>query len=73
MLDVNEADIVWDSLCKFALNKNESKIVRVNSLQALFDISRKSPQYEKQFSELVLALSKESVPSINARIRKLLN
>lgn len=47
------------------MDKNESKIVRANSLEALFKISK------KDFDIIVREIKKESVESLNARIKKI--
>ena len=38
---------VWHILSYWVLNRNESKIVRVNALQGLFDLSRTNPLLKK--------------------------
>lgn len=55
----------------WVLNKNESKIVRVNALQGLFDLSTKHPEVKADFLHAIAALEHEPVPSIQARVRKL--
>lgn len=72
-LDDNEFDDVWDLITYWVQNPNESKIVRVNSLQALFELSKTRTQYKNKFFDLMGKLEHTSIPSINARIRKLKN
>lgn len=70
-LTKKELHTVWELLTCWALNKKESKIVRVNALQALFDLSRQQKDLEKAFRQTVALVSKENIASINARIKKL--
>ena len=62
---------VFDILKKWALNPEESKIVRVNALQSLYELSKQNEIFKKDFSSIVSIVEKENVPSLNARIRKL--
>ena len=70
-LDINELGIIWDKLTKWATDKKESKIVRVNSLQSLFDLSKKNKKLTRDFELTVQEIEAENIPSINARLRKL--
>lgn len=70
-LSKKELVVVWHTLTYWALNKNESKIVRVNSLQGLFDLSRQYPQLKENFIKVMLTMEREIIPSIQARVRKL--
>ena len=71
-LDLNndELEIIWDKLTNFAKDKRESKIVRVNSLQSLFDLSKKNKKFARDFELIVQKIESENIPSINARLRK---
>lgn len=62
---------VWATLSDWALDTNESRIVRVNSVQALFDLLKHSPGLGGDFELTLAQLEREAVPSISARIRKL--
>jgi hypothetical protein len=62
---------VWAVLTEWAKDKKNSKIVRVNALQALFDLAKKKISLMKDFNLTLSQLEKENIPSINARIRKL--
>lgn len=62
---------VWKILSNRALDSNESRIVRVNSIQALFDLSKQAPELTEDFELTITQLEREEVPSIKARIRKL--
>lgn len=70
-LTKQEVDDVWHKLTYWALNRNESKIVRVNALQGLFDISRSHSEWQKDFNQTLSAIEHEAIPSLQARIRKL--
>jgi hypothetical protein len=61
---------VWDKLSQQALDKTErSRIVRVLSLQALFDIQKQYPELKKDFIDTMEKMDRENIPSIKARIR----
>jgi hypothetical protein len=70
-LSQEELTDVWHILTYWALNRNENKIVRVNALQGLFDISRQHPHIGSDFENTIEQTSHELIPSIQARIRKL--
>jgi hypothetical protein len=62
---------VWGVLSYWALNPNESKIVRVNSLQGLFDLCSRYEELKESFGHTLQSLEHEPIPSLQARIRKL--
>ncbi len=66
-----ELEIVLAKLKEWAGNPAESRIVRVNALQALCEIKDQDPGLEKDFRILIGKLQKEEIASINARIRNL--
>ncbi len=70
-LSGNEAELVWDKLADWARDRSESKIVRVNSLQSLFELSRKYGELNKDFEHIAREVKAEGIPSINARLRTL--
>src|SRR5687767_12489657 len=70
-LNRKELEDVWHILTYWTQNKNESRIVRVNSLQGLFDLSRLHPEFRKDFDKTVATIEREGVPSIRARIRRI--
>ena len=72
-LDYNEFEKAWNKLTYWAKDKTNSRIVRVNSIQALFELMKQQKGLEKDFSLTLSELEKENIPSINARIRKLKN
>ncbi len=66
-----ELEVIWQRLQKWATDKKESKIVRVNAVQALFDLSLIDLSRRPQFQKMAQILKSEGVPSIDARLRKL--
>lgn len=58
-------------LSYWALNRNESKIVRVNALQGLFDLAKNHMELRKDLAVAMKAMEQEMIPSLQARIRKL--
>ncbi len=72
-LDVTkrELHIIWNTLQQWAKDKNESKIVRVNAIQALFDIANQNTELKADFQNIIKTVAAENVPSIHARLKKL--
>jgi len=70
-LSEDEFNYAWEISMNWAKDKTNSRIVRVNSMQALFELSRQNKKFAKKFQQLIGELQKENIPSINARIRKL--
>lgn len=70
-LTVIELGIIWDKLIQWVKDKKESKIVRVNSIQTLFDLSNKNVELKRDFDITIQEVEAENIPSINARLRKL--
>lgn len=62
---------LWDLLTQWALDKKESRIVRVNAIQALSDLLPQHPELAQDFHWTLTEIAKEQIPSINARIRKI--
>ncbi|ALM07778.1 hypothetical protein SB49_08195 [Sediminicola sp. YIK13] len=62
---------VSDVLTSWVTDSSESKIVRVNALQALYDINKQYHEREGEIQELIRNLKKEKIPSLISRIRKL--
>ena len=62
---------LWDVLTHWALDKKESRIVRVNAIQALSDLLPQHPELAQDFHWTLTEIAKEQTPSINARIRKI--
>jgi hypothetical protein len=70
-LSIDELGKVWAELTKWAKNKKESRIVRVNSIQSLFDLAKQHKELEKDLNLTIQEIKRENIPSINARLRKL--
>ena len=58
-------------LSSWLRDPKESKIVRTNSLQALFELSKYNIMIRQELDHIVRAIEKEDVPSLLARIRKI--
>jgi len=69
-LTEKETAEIWQLLTTWATDKKASRIVRVNSLQGLYTILQTHQKLEQDFKRTVNEISKEQIPSINARIRK---
>ncbi|KAB1158131.1 hypothetical protein [Flavobacterium luteum] len=63
----------WNTLTNWAKDKTNSRIVRVNSIQALFEMKQRENELENDFNLTLTEVETEKIPSINARIRKLKN
>ncbi len=61
----------WQILKNWSLDKNESHIVRVNSLQSLFSISMGNVKLQKELKGVAAEIEKENIPSLDARMRKI--
>lgn len=70
-LGADELREVWGNLTYWALNPNESKIVRVNALQGLFELSGQFPVFSDSFQHILRMLEHEQIPSLQARIKRL--
>ena len=70
-LNDDEKSNMFEILKKWLLNKNESKIVRANSIQALYEISCNNESLTADFEKIVNIIKSENTPSLSARIRKL--
>ena len=70
-LSDNEFSKVWQFLKKWANDKKESKIVRVNSLQGLYILSERNKEFKQDLFLTASMIQNENIPSINARIKKL--
>lgn len=65
-----EAGKVWEKLTNWALDQNESKIVRVNSIQALYYLLKQYPDLRTGFNQTLKELEKTDIPSIKARLKQ---
>jgi len=62
---------IWNLLSQWTTNKDESKIVRVNSLQGLYELSKQERELTQNLMLIFSELEKENIPSINARIKNI--
>jgi hypothetical protein len=67
----DELKEVWGILSYWVRNPNESKIVRVNSLQGMYEMTEKYTALKPLFDEIVRDVEHEPIPSLQARIKKL--
>ena len=72
-LSDKEKEIVWQTLSGWALDKKESKMVRVSAIQATYEIAESDHFFIKDFELLTDQIKKEQIPSLNARIKKLIS
>jgi len=70
-LTENEYAEVFELLSSWLLDPKESKIVRVNSIQALFELSTQDMATRQKFGNMLNEVEKENIPSLLARIRKI--
>jgi hypothetical protein len=67
----SELGIIRELLTSWALDEKESRIVRVNSVEGLFNLLQEHKELEQDFELLLLELERQGVPSLNARIRRI--
>lgn len=72
-LSSKELSEAWDTLTKWAKDKTNSRIVRVNAIQGLSELLVQKSDLTEDFKMTLQELEKENIPSINARIRKIKN
>lgn len=70
-LTEKEFGLIWQTLTNWATNKNESKIVRVNSIQGLYNLLPQNLELLQDFEITLNEIESENIPSITARIKKL--
>lgn len=68
-LNTLEFGKAWDSLTMWAKDKANSRIVRLNAFQSLFEMTKLEPELTEDMFLTFLELEQENIPSINARIR----
>lgn len=71
VLTKNEVDDVWHILTYWAINKNENKIIRINALQGLFDLSMHDLELKAKLVDTIDSMEHEINPSIRVRIHNL--
>ena len=70
-LTYDEVGKVWDVLTRWAKDKKESRIVRTNAIQTLFDLVKHHNELQTDLKLTVQQVKEENIPSILARLRKL--
>ena len=70
-LNEREFQLVIKLLISWVNDKSQSKIVRVNALQTLYEFTQKGKYSMHQFKKLMNDLETENIPSLNARIKRL--
>lgn len=70
-LDNKEFNAAWNILTAWAKDRSNSRIVRVNSIQGLFNLCLQNIALKPELILLLSELKEENIPSINARIKKL--
>lgn len=69
-LSTEELGPVWETLTRWTLDSGESRIVRVNSIQGLFDLLKLFPDLKEDFNLTVSELQQTEIPSIKARLKQ---
>lgn len=59
----------WDRFSAWLSDSGESRIVRVNSLQALWEIVEKYPEFKSELKNIAALIKREEIPSLLARLR----
>jgi hypothetical protein len=67
----SEKSAIRKLLYQWAADENESRIVRVFSIQTLSEIPGNSAADRKRFMELLDKIEQENIPSLKARIKKI--
>lgn len=70
-LSAQEQKMVFKILKEWASNSEESKIVRVNAIQSLYELTKQNNSFKADFLLITDTVQEENIASINARIRKL--
>ena len=70
-LSADEFAYVWELLSSWLHDPAESRIVRVNSIQALFELSQQDLTTKEKLYGIMNEMEQEKIPSLLARIRKI--
>jgi len=72
-LNLNKIEFgkIWDAMTNWAIDKTNSRLVRVGAVQGLFEMVKQQSGLIKDFTLTMFELEKENIPSINARIRNI--
>jgi len=72
-LNKRETGYVWEKLSEWVKDTKESRIVRVNALQALYEILKSNKELAPDYNWIIQEIETENIPSLQARIRILKN
>jgi len=72
-LNKTETGYVWEKLSEWVKDTKESRIVRVNALQALYEILKSNKELAPDYNWIIQEIETENIPSLQARIRILKN
>lgn len=67
----DELPAVWNTISYWAKNPNENKTIRAGALQVLYELSKNDPLHFKELQNTLHDVSREPIPSIQAKIKKL--
>jgi len=70
ILSTSECASVCRILSRWCLDRAESRIVRVNSLQALAELQTRWPENQSTLIKIMNEVAKEKIPSLQARINR---
>ncbi|HZX58393.1 MAG TPA: hypothetical protein VFE54_06695 [Mucilaginibacter sp.] len=70
-LDGKEFEEAWGLLVKWAKDKTNSRTVRVNAIQGLFELARQNNGLLQNLKVILSKIKTEDIPSLNARIKKI--
>jgi hypothetical protein len=68
-LSEREFGTAWHTLSKWAFDKTNSRLVRVNAVRALSQLLLQKNELIDEFKLTLREVEKENIPSINSRIR----
>ncbi|QQR93605.1 hypothetical protein IPJ91_00405 [bacterium] len=72
-LTPQELENVWNFLTEILKNKKESRIVRAFSITTTEELFQIDKIKYKKFKQLLANVQKENIPSLNSKIKKILN
>lgn len=61
----------WKTLTKWAKDGTNSRIVKVNSIQGLFEMIKRENYLLNNFNSTLAEIERENIPSVNARIKNI--
>ena len=70
-LSKEELSKTWNALTRWAKDKTNSRIVRLNSIEGLFELLKKEGGRKQDYELTLLELEEENIPSLSARIKSI--